>query len=373
MFVNTSTTAFVCFRSSHAQGDEIQQDRRVLVSITNLDREYPLRSLRCEHIGSLLAISGTITRTTDVKPELLFGSFTCDKCHTEIKSVDQAFHFTKPAMCPNPDCNNRSQFTFNMNESLFDDWQRAKLQENTSEIPAGSMPRSLDLILRNSLVERVKPGDQIVATGTLIVVPDAFAYAPRETVISRGRQAQGVSLGSAGTAGEGVAGLLGQGVKLLTYKTAFLCSSVRVEGGETPVTAEFSDVMKQTIMAMREANIIYNKLAESIAPTIYGHVGADSRGNRVERRETRDSAAVGGWSSEENRGRDVDPRGSEHLHRGRPVDGEVAVPEVRGVGGAARAVHVGKVRVGGRADGGRDAGRGDAGGVSGGGRADAER
>lgn len=278
MFVNTSTTAFVCFRSSYAQGDEIQQDRRVLVSITNLDREYPLRSLRCEHIGSLLAISGTVTRTTDVKPELLFGSFTCDKCHTEIKSVDQAFHFTKPAMCPNPDCNNRSQFTFNMNESLFDDWQRAKLQENTSEIPAGSMPRSLDLILRNSLVERVKPGDQIVATGTLIVVPDAFAYAPREAVISRGRQAQGVSLGSAGTAGEGVAGLLGQGVKLLTYKTAFLCSSVRVEGGETPVTAEFSDVMKQTIMAMREANIIYNKLAESIAPTIYGHVGPDSRG-----------------------------------------------------------------------------------------------
>ena len=145
------------------------------MSITNLGTELPLRSLRCEQIGSLIAISGTVTRTTDVKPELLFGCFTCDKCHTEIKSVDQQFHFTKPVMCPNPDCNNRSQFTFNMNESVFDDWQRVKLQENTSEIPAGSMPRSLDLILRNSLVEQVKPGDRVVATGSLVVLSTPLA------------------------------------------------------------------------------------------------------------------------------------------------------------------------------------------------------
>ena len=47
-----------------------------------------------------------------------------------------------------------------------------KLQENTNEIPAGSMPRSLDLILRESLVESVKPGDKVVAVGSLIVIPD---------------------------------------------------------------------------------------------------------------------------------------------------------------------------------------------------------
>ena len=62
-----------------------------------------------------------------------------------------------------------------MNESVFDDWQRVKLQENTSEIPAGSMPRSLDLILRNSLVEQVKPGDRVVATGSLVVLSTPLA------------------------------------------------------------------------------------------------------------------------------------------------------------------------------------------------------
>ena len=59
-----------------------------------------------------------------------------------------------------------------MDGSVFTDWQRVKLQENTNEIPAGSMPRSLDLILRDSLVEAVKPGDKIIAVGCFIVIPD---------------------------------------------------------------------------------------------------------------------------------------------------------------------------------------------------------
>ena len=34
------------------------------------------------------------------------------------------------------------------------DWQRVRVQENASEIPAGSMPRTLDVILRGEQVER---------------------------------------------------------------------------------------------------------------------------------------------------------------------------------------------------------------------------
>ena len=34
------------------------------------------------------------------------------------------------------------------------------------------MPRSLDVILRNEIVDQAKPGDRCIFTGTLIVVPD---------------------------------------------------------------------------------------------------------------------------------------------------------------------------------------------------------
>ena len=144
----------------------------VNVSFVNMEKVYALRDMRSENVGRLLSISGTVTRTTDVKPELLTGTFTCDSCGTRIPAVDQQFQFTQPAKCPNSECPNRSQFTFAMDGSVFTDWQRIKLQENTNEIPAGSMPRSLDLILRDTLVESVKPGDKVVAVGSFIVIPD---------------------------------------------------------------------------------------------------------------------------------------------------------------------------------------------------------
>ncbi len=33
-------------------------------------------------------------------------------------------------------------------ESLFVDWQRIKVQENVDEVPAGSLPRTMDVIVR---------------------------------------------------------------------------------------------------------------------------------------------------------------------------------------------------------------------------------
>lgn len=46
------------------------------------------------------------------------------------------------------------------------------MQENADEIPAGSMPRCVDVICRNEVVERAKAGDKVILTGTVAVVPD---------------------------------------------------------------------------------------------------------------------------------------------------------------------------------------------------------
>ena len=42
----------------------------------------------------------------------------------------------------------------------------------SGDIPAGSMPRSIDIILRGDIVDTAKPGDRSIFTGTLVVVPD---------------------------------------------------------------------------------------------------------------------------------------------------------------------------------------------------------
>ena len=42
----------------------------------------------------------------------------------------------------------------------------------SSDIPAGSMPRSIDVILRGDTVDKAKPSDRAIFSGTLVVVPD---------------------------------------------------------------------------------------------------------------------------------------------------------------------------------------------------------
>ena len=52
------------------------------------------------------------------------------------------------------------------------DWQKLRVQEHSGDIPAGSMPRSIDVILRGEIVDMAKPGDRTIFTGNLVVVPD---------------------------------------------------------------------------------------------------------------------------------------------------------------------------------------------------------
>ncbi|KAK9050743.1 hypothetical protein SSX86_030287 [Deinandra increscens subsp. villosa] len=51
------------------------------------------------------------------------------------------------------------------------------MQEMSKEIPAGSLPRSLDVILHHDIVEQPRAGDTVIFTGTVVVIPDILALA----------------------------------------------------------------------------------------------------------------------------------------------------------------------------------------------------
>jgi DNA replication licensing factor MCM6 len=112
----------------------------------------------------------------------------------------------------------------NITTSTFTDWQKVRIQENPSEIPTGSMPRSLDVILRGETVERAKPGDKCIFTGTFIVVPDVSQLGLAGVNNEMMKEATRGTAASAGPAG--VSGLKTLGVRDLQYKTAFLACMV---------------------------------------------------------------------------------------------------------------------------------------------------
>lgn len=252
-----------------------------------------IRELRTKCIGELLSFSGTVTRTSEVRPELLFGAFTCAECGGDTTGVEQQFRYCEPLKCQNLYCANTFAWDLNTEKSVFVDWQRVKVQENSDEIPAGSMPRSLDVILRHENVEQAKAGDRVVFTGTLIVVPDVsqFAKASGETpVATRSSTQRGRENTTQGMQGEGVRGLKALGVRELTYKTCFLACSVQTmeqrfnsisirsdvqddQEGETgqDTLQDFSDEELASIQVMQQDPDRYLKMAKSICPSVYGH------------------------------------------------------------------------------------------------------
>ncbi len=178
-------------------------------------------------------------------------------------------------MCTNPVCDNKDRWELDTTHSTFVDWQQVRVQENAQEIPAGSMPRTINVILRNEIVEKAKPGDKVIFTGTLIVVPD-ISQLSRSSVTASSRDRK-----SRQPENSGVTGLKALGVRDLTYKMCFLACSVRStepgfgmgvgEDGEEDVADQFTPDERELLKRMKNTPNLYSKLIRSIAPNIFGH------------------------------------------------------------------------------------------------------
>ena len=232
-----------------------------------------------------MSIHGTVTRTTEVKPELLLGTFKCVECSAYTPNVEQQFKFTEPIRCVNDQCMNRMKWELFAQESTFVDWQKLRVQEHSGDIPAGSMPRSIDIILRGEIVDQAKPGDRSIFTGSLVVVPDIVQ------LLKVGEKSQHSNVNTAklkrndGNTMDGVTGLKRLGVKDLSYKLVFIANSVHSADSRFGFTnlsvedEEKQDSMKQftiaerhMVMQMSSANNLFTKLSTSIAPSVWGHL-----------------------------------------------------------------------------------------------------
>ena len=290
-----------------SQGDKNvnqQTDKMFTLAFYNIPLVSRVRQLRTDQIGKLVSISGTVTRTSEVRPELALGTFICEACNTIVPNVEQIFRYTEPTICPNITCANKVAWRLDIRNSTFVDWQRCRIQENSSEIPTGSMPRTMDVILRGEQVEKTKPGEKCIFTGTLIVVPDVSQLGipgvkPEASKDNR-------NFRGAGDGNSGVSGLKALGVRDLTYRLAFLaCFSSpdittpgqtrdaltgqstnilnslhqtdlfdRYESGEDAQEAyleTLSPAEVEDLRTMVHTDKIYSRLVQSLAPMVYGH------------------------------------------------------------------------------------------------------
>ncbi|KAJ5030195.1 pre-mrna-splicing factor ATP-dependent rna helicase prp16 [Bipolaris maydis] len=283
-----------------------QTDKLFTLAFYNLPLVSRIRQLRTTSIGSLLSISGTVTRTSEVRPELSMATFVCEICNTVVPNIEQTFKYTEPTQCPNITCMNREGWRLDIRQSTFVDWQKVRIQENSSEIPTGSMPRTMDVILRGEMVDRAKAGEKCIFTGTVIVIPDVSQFRVPGVRPQAMRDTSNATRGN-DVGGSGVSGLKALGVRDLTYRMSFLACMVSPDHS-TPgqssnhhLTGQASNILASLGQGQIESNAtsgeeaqeeylgtltaaeiqdlkdmvhkpnIFMRLVDSIAPMVYGH------------------------------------------------------------------------------------------------------
>eukprot|EP01035_Chromulina_nebulosa_P018222 gene18222-23890_t len=295
-FLRSAVRDIVKIENENYINDLERGQREFFIAFYNMFNTERIRAMRTEKIGRLMSISGTVTRSTEVRPELLYGGFICTKCGTLHSDIEQQFQYTEPHICRSAQCHSHS-FQLLLDKSTFVDWQRLRVQENADEIPPGSMPRSIEVICRNDVVEIAKAGDKIIFTGMIAVVPDVsgLSRAGDSTVGSK-------TSGRGDSYNSGISGLKSLGVKEMTYKMFFVASSISLldyrnssdisnnsikvlgfnydnntnSNINNDLSASsnnvYNDFEKLEIIEMRNTTSnIYMKLVDSLCPSVFGH------------------------------------------------------------------------------------------------------
>lgn len=209
-------------------------------------QENPIKSLsvrqvRGDHLGHLITIRAIATRVSDVKPLVQVTAYSCDRCGCEIFQPVTARQFGPLTMCPSTDCKanqTKGQLQPSSRASKFLPFQEIKVQELPEQVPIGQIPRSLTVSAYGTAVRKISPGDVVDISGIFLPTPYTGFKAMR-------------------------AGLLTD-----TYLEAHHI----VQHKKAYEDMKVDPTLARRIDQYRRSGQVYEYLAKSIAPEIYGHL-----------------------------------------------------------------------------------------------------
>ncbi|PFH58259.1 hypothetical protein XA68_13976 [Ophiocordyceps unilateralis] len=200
-----------------------------------------VRQVRGDHIGKLITVRCIVTRVSDVKPMVQVSAYTCERCGCEIFQPITDKQYGPLTVCPSEECKknqSKGQLNSSTRASKFLPFQEVKVQEMTEQVPIGQIPRSLTIYCYGSLVRRVNPGDVVDMAGIFLPIPYTGFKAIK-------------------------AGLLTD-----TYLEAHHVHQHKKAYSDMNVDAR----LVRRIDRYRVSGQVYELLAKSIAPEIYGHL-----------------------------------------------------------------------------------------------------
>ncbi len=218
--------------------------------IVNLPVVENIRDLRNNHINRFVRVCGIVTRRSGVFSEYLVVYYVCMKCkasfgpfyvnssssmsnRNDSKQNGNVYSYNnKPKTCF--ECQGGGPFMVDSQETIYKNFQRVTVQDVPGRTPAGSLPRSKEVILTHDLIDSCKPGDEVDITGIY-----------RNSYSLVGNTCNGFPV----------------------FSTVIECSSIVQKINKLEMTAE--DVREIKLLS-RNPNIT-DMLINAVAPGIYGH------------------------------------------------------------------------------------------------------
>lgn len=200
------------------------------------------RTLSSQHLNDMVSLEGIVTRCSLIRPKVVRSvhyNEKMDKFHVrEYQDQTMTNGATTSSVYPRED-DDGNPLTTEYGFCTYRDHQTVSIQEMPERAPAGQLPRGVDAILDDDLVDKVKPGDRIQLVG-----------------IFR-------TLGNRNTNHNSA-----------LFKTVIIANNVVLlssKSGGGVATATITDTDIRNINKISKKKNLLELLSQSLAPSIYGH------------------------------------------------------------------------------------------------------
>ena len=190
-----------------------------------------LKNLRSEHIGNFVPVEGMIKRASQVKHEVVSAIFECTQCSAQYEKEQDSSDLKSPYKC---ECGSKK---FDAIEKKMTDTQVVTLEEDPESREGSEQPSSLSVRLEGDLVDpefqqKIVPGNVVEVTGVM-----------RERPLKKNSK------------------------KFDIYMEANHVEPTQQEFESLVLSQEEKEEIKQ----MAAEGNIYERIVNSIAPSIFGH------------------------------------------------------------------------------------------------------
>ncbi|ANB14165.1 MCM DNA helicase complex subunit MCM3 [Sugiyamaella lignohabitans] len=200
------------------------------------------RTIHASHLGKLVSLEGIVTRCSLVRPKVVRSVHYCEttgRFHArEYRDQTTSFDpLPTSSVYPTEDSDGNPLIT-EFGYSTYRDHQTISIQEMPEKAPAGQLPRSIDVVMDDDLVDRAKPGDRVQLVGVY-------------RSLGGGANNQSATFRSV----------------LLANNVILLSSKANGATAQTPI----NDTDIRNINKISRKKDIFELLSQSLAPSIYGH------------------------------------------------------------------------------------------------------